>query len=915
MAEKNDGGAPGASVGRGQQLRELKDTFSRCLTGAAGTVILQSPAGFGRTALLSEFARYAEHCRATVLRITGTKDEQGISLAGLRQLLDEPALPARVAEPLRTVLAGRNAAGTTDAPVGPAGARAVRLALHDLAGRAPVVIMVDDMQYVDGATLRHLLAAVSFAGASPLLLVLTESEQARRDDPALRTLFLQQPNLVRMYLPPLRPQDVAELLNGTLGPTESQRCASAWWAVSGGNPLLLRALTEDHRAAAIARPPASCEPRAGEAFVAAVRSLLKRSGPLAEDLFNCLSVLGRAASPELLSLMLDVSRGAVNGGLQALGAIGLVDGCRVRHPLVQSTLLDEWAPQVRAALHHRAAELLHRTGGSSPEVAGHLLAAGPSVPSGRWAVDVLRCAAEQVLAGDAPLAVRFLHLACAACTDPVHRVEIRLRLAAVLLRLDPCAVEGHLVEPLALLHAGTLPESCAGPLARLLLALGRFDDARGTLHRFDGAGENAPDTSDVYRVLNTSLFPASLTSVAAPPAAPAVSLPVRRIRDEPALLVAEGSLQLLALTEATFEPAATALSALVRGDRSAGCEAWWGSLTGEARGWQTPGWRTILSMIRGEMFLWQGSLHEAVDCAAASLDGVTEEVGSVFAAGALATQILAYTAMGRLSAAARQLSRPVQDSVFRSVYGLKYLRARGHYYLATGRAHAALGEFLTAGRLAQQWKVDQPVLLPWSLDAAEAWLRIGEREPAERLIRSQLTPAGGSRVRGAALRMHAAVSEPALRPRTLAQAVAELESSGDRLELARALADLGRAHRALGEFSRAGVITDRAWQMAKECGAEALCEAIRPGCLKAHEQSPPDDARSSPISQLSDSEMRVAALAAQGSTNREIAAELYITVSTVEQHLTRVYRKLNIRGRRQLTMNFAFGAEHINVAS
>jgi DNA-binding CsgD family transcriptional regulator len=51
---------------------------------------------------------------------------------------------------------------------------------------------------------------------------------------------------------------------------------------------------------------------------------------------------------------------------------------------------------------------------------------------------------------------------------------------------------------------------------------------------------------------------------------------------------------------------------------------------------------------------------------------------------------------------------------------------------------------------------------------------------------------------------------------------------------------------------------------------------------------------------LSDAERRVAELAAHGLTNREIARKLYITVSTVEQHLTRVYRKLGVRRRMEL---------------
>ncbi|MFE6871925.1 AAA family ATPase [Kitasatospora sp. NPDC057692] len=905
-------------TGRGEQLTKLTDEFSRCLSRNAGVVVLQGPAGFGKTAILTEFARQLAPTRAAVLRIVGNPGERDVPLAALRQLLHDPALPAPAQAPLRAALGVRAPAGASStapdalaAADTPPGQQGFCLALHELASHAPVVVLVDDVQHVDAPTLRHLLAATRSMHGAPMLLVLAESAVHERcGDPTLRTLLLQHPNRLRLILPPLRPEDVAEALGRTFGTAEAHRRAPSWHAVSGGNPLLLRALLEDHHtAAAQGHAPTTGEPLVGEAFISTVRSILKRSGPIAEELVTGLSVLGRAASPDLLSLMLDVSRGTVTRGLQALNAVGLMDRYTLRRPLVQTTLLDEMAPQSRAALHRRAAEVLHRAGGSNLKVAEHLLAAGNTVPFQPWAVDVLRYAAEQVLAGDVPLAVRYLELACEACTGPAQRTEIRLRLAAVLLRLDPSAVETHLVEPLTLLGSDRLPESCAAPLARLLFALGRVEEARRTLDRFGGADHDGPGGAHPPGTLDTALIGSTLTTPGHSSAAPAVSLPdptpARPVRNEPVALVAEGSLQLLALTEATFEPAVTALSALARGNHgSAEIETWWQLLTAEAQGWQTPGWRTILAMIRSEISLWQGDLHKAVEHASDSLEGIAEEVGDVFAAGAIATQILAYTAMGRLNAAGRQLSRPVRDSVFRSTYGLKYLRARGHYYLATGRAHAALGEFLMAERLAKQWNIDQPVLLPWNLDVAEAWLRIGEREPAERLIRSQLKEIGSSRIRGTALRLHAGLSEPALRPRTLALAVAELERSGDRLELARALADLGRAHRAQGDFSRAGAVTDRAWQMAKECGADALCEAIRPGRLKSHERAQVDDSEAGPLAKLSDSELRVAALAAQGSTNREIAAELYITVSTVEQHLTRVYRKLNIRGRRQLMVDF-----------
>jgi DNA-binding CsgD family transcriptional regulator len=131
-----------------------------------------------------------------------------------------------------------------------------------------------------------------------------------------------------------------------------------------------------------------------------------------------------------------------------------------------------------------------------------------------------------------------------------------------------------------------------------------------------------------------------------------------------------------------------------------------------------------------------------------------------------------------------------------------------------------------------------------------------------------------------------------------------LQSCGDQLELAQALADLGRVQSGLGEPLRARMTVRRAWQMAKECRAETLSRALLP-ILRA-----PDTRTEQPVESaeadndalaLSDAERRVAALVVQGYTNREIARKLFITVSTVEQHLTRTYRKLNVNRRTDLS--------------
>ncbi|MCD9141048.1 helix-turn-helix transcriptional regulator [Streptomyces albireticuli] len=109
---------------------------------------------------------------------------------------------------------------------------------------------------------------------------------------------------------------------------------------------------------------------------------------------------------------------------------------------------------------------------------------------------------------------------------------------------------------------------------------------------------------------------------------------------------------------------------------------------------------------------------------------------------------------------------------------------------------------------------------------------------------------------------------------------------------------------------RAELARRRAWHIARECGAEPLCRRVAPGRREApvpREDTTPAPAPAEPAAEpggeLTRAEHRVASLAAYGRTNREISEQLYITVSTVEQHLTRVYRKLRITRRHQLPMD------------
>jgi DNA-binding CsgD family transcriptional regulator len=159
------------------------------------------------------------------------------------------------------------------------------------------------------------------------------------------------------------------------------------------------------------------------------------------------------------------------------------------------------------------------------------------------------------------------------------------------------------------------------------------------------------------------------------------------------------------------------------------------------------------------------------------------------------------------------------------------------------------------------------------------------------------------RVRGVTLRLLAATtSELKNRTALLRESVDILNECGDRYELAHSLADLSQAYQAMKQLSWARSMLRLAAQAARECHAESLLGTIEAASNPEPPRLEETPAMEDGTSPLSDAERRVAALAARGDTNREIARRLYITVSTVEQHLTRVYRKLNVAGREDLAV-------------
>ncbi len=230
-----------------------------------------------------------------------------------------------------------------------------------------------------------------------------------------------------------------------------------------------------------------------------------------------------------------------------------------------------------------------------------------------------------------------------------------------------------------------------------------------------------------------------------------------------------------------------------------------------------------------------------------------------------------------------------------------FRHASGVVRAAAGNHEAALEELLGCGLDHRMFGSENPAFVPWRSAAALSLAELGRHDEARGLAADELRRAesfGAPRAIGVALRAQALVGPPAERSEKLTAALAVLKSSPARLEHARVLVDLGATLRAAGQRTAAKDPLLEGLTLAARCGARKLERRARAE-LAAIGVRPRSTERAGEDS-LTPSERRVAELAAAGGTNREIAQTLFVTEKTVESHLGRTFRKLDISSRRQL---------------
>jgi DNA-binding CsgD family transcriptional regulator len=600
---------------------------------------------------------------------------------------------------------------------------------------------------------------------------------------------------------------------------------------------------------------------------------------------------------------------------------------RFRHPLLRNAVEAETSTLELSGLHARAAELLAQRGAPAGRTATHLLASPPGAGQA-WAVEALRSAARSARAQGVPKqAIALLKRALAEPPAQELRATVLRELGnAELSSLDDTATE-HLREALDLVsdpveraaiseelgltlyHGSHHPDGvvviekaieetkAAGlreewlRLEVLLALIGRYDLAteEQTRGRVQALAETLDGDTPAERLLISTaelerpgktaaeLFEATEKGEAAlkerPIPSPAegigtVAMYLHAGRPDAALQFAED------LLESNRKSGSPLQNAMAVGARALAIAE-----TGDVRA-------------ADEDFAW-------------ALE-VMQELGEhAVASSSAAIRVWMMAEKGELEEADRLLE---QYNLAGEMPGLMYfnpgLASRGQLRLAQRRFADAEADFRELGRRHAQWKIARPTPA-WRSGAAHALIGMGRPEEAAELAAEELALAREwNTPKSIAIATRAlALTKPAEESVTgLEEAVAVLEDTPWRLERAKARCDLGSALRRTGRRRDGREQLAIAMDEAHTCGAELLAERAAEE-LRASGARPRRRALSG-LDALTPSERRVAELAAAGRTNREIAQELFVTMATVETHLTRTYRKLEIPGRDGLAAAF-----------
>ena len=903
---------PGRLLGRQRERAVLDRLLETARDGHGAVLVVHGDPGVGKTALLEYAVETGEDFR--VVRTAGVEGEMELDYAALQQLCS-PLLEfsERLADPQRDALAVAFGLSAGQAPSPFLVGLAALGLLSEAAEQQPLLCVVDDAQWLDGASAR----ALAFV-ARRLLAERVALTFATRDVGSGLARFPQ------LRVEPLGRRDAQALLESVLAARLDRSVLERIVAETGGNPLALlelpRGLTPAQLAGGFGLPAvlplsAGIEQSYARRLARLPRDarrllLLAAAEPVGDP-----AVLWRAAQE--LGIPVTAAERVESEGLL------MVDGAVVfRHPLVRSAVYGAAELSERREAHGALAEATDPR--LDPDRRAWHRAQAASVPDEEVAGELERSAARAQARGGFAAAAAFLERAATLTPVPVRRAQRTLVAAHAQVRA------GALDDALALLSS--LEVDALDELERARVELLRAQIAFGSTHGSDApamllraARRLAPLAPAVacetyLEALSAAIFAGRLAAPGA--SALDVALAVKAAPRPPVL----GGLELLLDGLATFfrDGYEASVPILRRSER----ESDGGNMpVNEQLRWK---WLAAVSSVH----LWGDARWEAISERHVQIARETGALGELPLA--LSQRVYAHLFAGELTTAAALVDeiRAATEAtgVNLTPYGaVGFVALRGREPEAVSlidesRADATrrgegiglsvldwaqavlyngLGRYEEA-RVAALRVFEYPHDLGgprnWGIvELIEASVRAGASEPAADAcarLGAMARASGTEWALGIAARSEALLADDERAEELYLEAV-------ERLGRTRMAVDLARAHLLYGEWLRrqrrrvdAREQLRTAHDLFSDFGMEAFAERAR-----AELEATGEHARRrtrDQLAQLTPQETQISRLVAQGNTNREIAAQLFISPSTVEYHLRKVFRKLGVKSRTQL---------------
>jgi DNA-binding CsgD family transcriptional regulator len=910
-------------VGREPDCARIDELLERARRGRSGALLIRGEAGMGKTALLEYAAERAEGM--TVVRALGVEYEAELQFSGLlelvRPLLDHlPEIPPQQAEALTSAL------GLGEAkPYDRFTICAATLSLIGAAAEAnPLLILVDDAHWLDLATDDALLFSAKRLVADSVAILLTVREGIERtfDAPALEQLELGT----------LGTEDAALVLAGEEGRLVAPHVAGRLRNATHGNPLALVELGNVLTAEQLAgREPLPDPVPAGATLE---RAFAWRAETLPADSRAALVVAAVSLSDELETVTsalesLELEPGALEPAEDA-GLLTLVDGClRFRHPLMRSAVFHGAPPSDRRTAHRALADAL-RARDDPERLAWHL--AGAAIGVDEEAAIALEVAARQArerssyaaaaaalqraanLTADEAARPRRLYAAADAAfsagrtedarellAEPLTQEDPQLRAAALRLqgRIEyfggrPRQAGEVLVEASRLLEDIDRPlaveictEACS---ARLGVA-----DAEGMLASAEraealAAGLSEEDHGELRGLVTLTrgwvLCYVGRSDEGVPLLEQAVAAAEGADLDPLGLMRISGAFEWLDRSRDAYRHALNDVDR-ARENGAVGLlpyllyqQAWHAGRAGLLReGFAAASEGLALSR---ELDLWLPRLQSLLVLAAITARRGAEK------------ECLAY---------AEEVRTPLEE------WGLVGYRAwLGHSLgllaVSLSRHDDAIRELEAVARSLDEFGIHSRQMVPHA-QLAEIHARAGNEKAAESSLaaheasREPQSPIG----RAVAARARGVLASDDEYEAAFTDALSRHDESDDQWSLARTRLAFAERLRRAGRRLDAREQLRPALEIFEDQEAAAWVERVRSE-LRASGQTL-RRRKSWQAEELTPQELQIALHVARGMTNREVGAALFLSHKTIEFHLGRVYRKLDMHSRAELISRFA----------